>query len=163
MLFLLSTSRQSGKRTGRQNLEYHEMQSPATNTSFDSPFSPHQRTLVPQTKQRFGDFCPTPKWGCQSPCWHPPRLSAGIGAQLANGAGQISPWRSLIKVNDVTPGRNLAHCPEPESTTSPAGNSQAAQRQREGSLAPGAALGTVFGICEWETDSINAALSKPGP
>lgn len=130
---------------------------------FDSPFSPHQRTLVPHTKQRLRDFCPMLKLGWQSPCWHPPCLSTGISAQLANEAGQISPWRSLIKVNDVTPGRNLAHCPKPESTTSPAGNSQAAQQRRERSLAPGAALGTVFGVCEWETNSINTALSKPDP
>lgn len=139
------------------------MRHPTTSTSFDSPFSPHQRTPVSHAQQRPKDFCPALKLCRRSPCWHPPRLSTGIGAQRANRAGQISPWRSLIKVNDVTPGRNLAHCPEPESTTIPAGNRQAARRRQEGSLAPGAALGTVVGICEWERDSINAALSKPDP
>lgn len=99
--------------------------------------------------------------GLSKSCWHPLCLSTGISAQLANEAGQTSPWRGLIKVNDVTPGRNLAHCPELESTTSPAGNSLAAQRHWEGSLAWGAALGTALGICNWETDSINTALSKP--
>lgn len=101
-------------------------------------------------------FCPTLNWGCHSPCWHPLCFLPGISAQLATRAGQIPPWGSSIKVNDGTPGMNLAHWPELESTTSPAGSSEAAGR------IPG--TGSSAGSCGRHLrvgDSINPGLSKP--